>query len=298
MPALPELPHGQGTIGGVEVHRQPQPQEPGGTGGNVAVAGEIEIQLQRVAQDHQPGRRRTEISQAAPAVVHHRAEAVRQQHLFDGAAADGVDPGGGIGPVGPQKALPLQLGKEVPGPQDGAGGDGGEKESEQGQGRVGFQHRLPGVQFLQQPQLLEGEKAQTQRRPPYVQNAAGEKAGVFEHQQHTHVPHAGKGQCPAAVGGIRSQPQGRGPGHHHAHGQHRKTLPAAAQHVEYQAAQLQGHQGGGTALFPQNQAHAQGYRQKGEKGQRLKAHDSFSVRPPRRASVVLRTWVRLWHRPG
>ncbi len=131
VPPLPELRHRGAAVGGVEVHRQADAEEPGHTGGDVAVAGEIKVQLEGIAQDHQPGRRGAQLPQAGPAVVHHGAEGIRQQHLLDGAAADGVDAGRGIRPVGMEKGLPPQLGKEGVRPQDGAGGDRGEKQAVQ-----------------------------------------------------------------------------------------------------------------------------------------------------------------------
>ncbi|MPM30244.1 hypothetical protein SDC9_76792 [bioreactor metagenome] len=49
VPALPKFPHAQGAIGRVEVHRQTDAQKPGRPRGNVAVAGEVEVQLQGIA---------------------------------------------------------------------------------------------------------------------------------------------------------------------------------------------------------------------------------------------------------
>ena len=129
VPPLPELRHGGAAVGGVEIHRQAEAKQPGDAGGDVAVAGEVKVQLEGVAQDHQPGRRGAQLPQVCPAVVHHRAEAVRQQYLLAGAAADGVNPRRGVGPVRAEEALSPQLGEEGVRPQDGAGGDGGEKQA-------------------------------------------------------------------------------------------------------------------------------------------------------------------------
>ena len=42
--------------------------------------------------------------------------------------------------------------------------------------------------FVEQPELLKGEEAQPQRGPGDGEEAAGEKAAVFEDRQHADVP--------------------------------------------------------------------------------------------------------------
>ena len=82
MPALPELRHRQAAVGGVEVHRQPQSQQPRTAGSNIAVTGKIEVQLEGIAQNDTPRRRRRQSGQIAPAVIDQHAQIVRQQHLL------------------------------------------------------------------------------------------------------------------------------------------------------------------------------------------------------------------------
>ena len=136
-----------------------------------------------------------------PAVVHHSAEGVRQQHLFDGATTDGVDTRRGVGPVRMEESLFPQLGEKDSGPQDGAGGNGGEKQPVEQKGIPRRGDIFPGIDLLQQPQLLEGEKAQPQRSPAHLHRAAGEELRILESHQYGDVIDAGKNHCPAAAAG-------------------------------------------------------------------------------------------------
>ena len=109
VPALPELRHRQAAVGRIEVDGQTQPQQPGTAGGNVAVAGEIEVQLQGVAQDDAPGGGGRQAGEVSPAVVGQNSQVVRQQHLFGKAQADGIQPRRRVPGLGSR--LP-QLGKK------------------------------------------------------------------------------------------------------------------------------------------------------------------------------------------
>ena len=303
MPPLPELRHGGAAVGGVKVHRQADTEEPGHACGDVAVAGEVKVQLEGVAQDHQPGRRGAQLPQMGPAVVHHGAEGVRQQHLLDGAAADGVAPRRRVGPVRPEEVLSPQLGEEGVRPQDRAGGDNGKKQAVEQQRVPRSWSVFPGVGLLQQPQLLEGEEAQAQRRPAHLHRAAGEESRVLEAHQHSDVVDTGQGQRPAAVCACPAQPP-EGPGRH---GNAQQQADKSAQHHGPATGPQEVKDGGGNgqqgcapsgAPPPHRQADRQRHRQERQKAQGLEAHLLFSVRALRRASAVLSTWVRLWHRPG
>ncbi|CAN4051047.1 Creatinine amidohydrolase, partial [Dysosmobacter welbionis] len=243
-----------------------------------------------------------ELFQMYPAVVHHSAEGVRQQHLFDGATTDGVDTRRGVGPVRMEESLFPQLGEKDSGPQNGAGGNGGEKQPVEQKGIPRRGDIFPGIDLLQQPQLLEGKKAQPQRSPAHLHRAAGEELRILESHQYGDVIDAGKNHCPAAAAGPghpadsacchadARQQAGNAPQHHRP--------SSGAQKVEYRGGRRQHRRTRSGAAPPRCQAHRQRCGQKAEKGQRLKAHLVFSVRPLRRASAVLSTWVRLWHRPG
>ena len=112
VPAFPELPDGQAPVRGIEVYRQPEAQETGAAGGDVAVAGEVEVQLQGVAQNHQPGGGGGEFVQTGPAVAGDNPQIVRQQHFFRHAGGDGVQGGGEVLSVGPEELLPPELGEK------------------------------------------------------------------------------------------------------------------------------------------------------------------------------------------
>ena len=54
MPAAPEIPHGGGSIGEIEVFRETEAQDLTHADGHVGITGEIKIDLEGVAQDGEP----------------------------------------------------------------------------------------------------------------------------------------------------------------------------------------------------------------------------------------------------
>ena len=272
MPALPELRDGEGAVGGVEVHRQPQAQEPGAARRHVAVAGEIEVELQGIAQNHRPGGGGAEVFDISPAVGDHYPQGVRQQHLLAEAAPQGVEPGGAVPVVGAEEALPRELGEKAVRLQNRAGGEAGEEKAvekvvRQAPDRGG----LAGPALLQIPELLKGEKAQPQGHEGDAHRPAREKAQVLEAQQHQDVIARRRPEDGLATLGAGDRPGPREKADGGAHGQHGHPPPAGLP-AEVEAAQQQRRPAQGGPYPAQGMAEEDGQRQKAQKGQGLKRH--------------------------
>ena len=82
MPAFPKFNDVGRLVGRIEVHRQLHAKHMSNAPPHIAIAAEIEVQLQRIKQHHQPGIRAGQPCHIAIACIHRLAEGISKQHLF------------------------------------------------------------------------------------------------------------------------------------------------------------------------------------------------------------------------
>ena len=82
MPAFPKFNDIGCLIRGIEVHRQLHAKHMRNAPPHIAIAAEIEVQLQRIKQHHQPGIRTGQPCHIAIACIHSLAKGIRKQHLL------------------------------------------------------------------------------------------------------------------------------------------------------------------------------------------------------------------------
>ena len=90
MPALPELADVQRLVGRVEVERDFDVEHQAHAGGHVAVAGEVEIELEGIADGDEPGLGGVEAQRVGEALRHGDAERIGDDDLLEQAQREGV----------------------------------------------------------------------------------------------------------------------------------------------------------------------------------------------------------------
>ena len=156
MPALPKLYHRAGNIGVVEVLQEVEAEHLPQADGHVAVAGEIEIDLERVGRDAQPRAGEGQLlTRKGP--VPELANGVGQQDLLCHAHGEALDPGGEFLQVLPPA---LQLFRHGFVADDGARDELGKEGDIGAEGDHVFLHRgVPAVDVDGIAHGLEGVKA-------------------------------------------------------------------------------------------------------------------------------------------
>ena len=91
MPALPEFADGEALVGGVEVDRDADVEHEADAGRHVAVAGKIEVELERVADGDEPCLRRIERGGGAKARVDRGGEGIGDDDLLEQAQREGIE---------------------------------------------------------------------------------------------------------------------------------------------------------------------------------------------------------------
>ena len=82
MPAFPKFNDVGRLVGRIEVHRQFHAKHMSNAPPHIAIAAEIEVQLQRIKQHYQPGIRAGQPCHISIACIHRLAEGIRKQHRF------------------------------------------------------------------------------------------------------------------------------------------------------------------------------------------------------------------------
>ena len=92
MPAAPEVGDVLGLERRVEVLREAEAEQPGEPDSHVRVAGEVEIELQRVADRGRPAGQETQLGVVCVQPTHIRMQLVGDQQLLDQAAGEKEHP--------------------------------------------------------------------------------------------------------------------------------------------------------------------------------------------------------------
>ena len=216
MPPPPELLDRFGDIGQVEILLEGEAEHPAQADGHVAVAGEIEVDLQGVTHRPQPGQPQVQLPRRhGEHRVRHPPGGVGQQQLFGKARDEPPQPRQGqLRRQGPAVDLPGHVVVLDDGPRDELGKKGDVQQ--QPAQAFGARVRVPvHVQGVAQP--LEGEKgdADGQGQPRQGDGQAeggvqggGEEVQVFERPQQEQIGRHGAGGGPALPppGGGHHQP--------------------------------------------------------------------------------------------
>ena len=177
MPAFPEIPDGQRLVGGIEVHGQIDVQHSGKSQRHIAVAAEIEIDLEGVGQHHK--------KQFQGACLLHGQEHRRggkgicQHGLLEQAEGELLHPGAERLLPETQTALLVKLGNEVLRRRNGAHDELGKVDHIQHIVEKAVPLPFPPGSIHQIGNLLEGKEADAQR-----QRKAGGINGRTQHQIH------------------------------------------------------------------------------------------------------------------
>ena len=209
VPALPKLYHRAGNIGVVEVLQEVEAEHLPQADGHVAVAGEIEIDLERVGRDAQPRAGEGQLlTRKGP--VPELANSVGQQDLLCHAHGEALDPGGEFLQVLPPA---LQLFRHGFVADDGARDELGKEGDIGAEGDHVFLHRgVPAVDVDRIAHGLEGVKAdadgQHQPRPCKAGAKKGvdvfvQKAGVFKEHQEGEIQHHRRNEGAAGLPALR-----------------------------------------------------------------------------------------------
>ena len=188
MPAAPEVPHGAGGIGVLEVPGQPEAQHLPYADGHPGIAAEVQIQLQGVGHKAQPRHRGGDALEADGLdLTPQAADLVGQQHLH-GKADDEVPQARIQLPQGAGAAVHLRF--QLRRVHERAGEELGEHQDLCGVGHRTLLRLHPATVHVDDVGgHLEGVKAQAQRQG----DATAQQAGIFEAEkaqaQHQQVPH-------------------------------------------------------------------------------------------------------------
>ena len=109
VPAVPELRDAPRLVWQVEVLRQFDADHVADTGPHVAVAGEIEIELQRVAEHHDDRIQPCDARQHRKAIVHRTSDRIRQEDFLRETEREEEQPPQKSLPVEPRLAHPVEL---------------------------------------------------------------------------------------------------------------------------------------------------------------------------------------------
>ncbi len=129
VPAAPEVGHAGGEVRMVEVLHEPEAHDPRHPAGDVGVAGEVAVDLERKGQRAEVDRPRAEPELAVEDRVGDEGEVVRHYHLLEEAPHREVEPGHRVRP--PRVPGALHLGEQVARGHDRARDHVGEKRDEQ-----------------------------------------------------------------------------------------------------------------------------------------------------------------------
>jgi len=157
VPPAPELLDGPGNIGIIEVFHELEPEHVPKADGHVRVAGKIEINLQGVAQDAEPGHRGgKEFGRNGEDLVRRQGYHIGDEHLF---AQPDDEPAYPFGKPLHAHGSVEQLVRDILIPDDGAGHELGKQRDIQGRRRQGaLGRRLPPVNVHDVGNAVEREK--------------------------------------------------------------------------------------------------------------------------------------------
>ena len=196
VPALPELADVQALVRRIEVERQLDVEHQRHARGHVAVAGEVEVQLEGVAQRHKPRLRGVERLRGAKARLHGHAERVRDDDLLEQAQRERVEARGEVVEVEAAVLRVRELRHDLAVEHDGARDQlREERDEERVVEDVVARHRaLVAVNHI--GELLEGEERDAQRQRHVVErereakravHVRDEEVVILEVEQHAEV---------------------------------------------------------------------------------------------------------------
>ena len=155
-----------------DIEQQPQPDR------HIAVTAEVEIDLERVGEGGLPtGEKVTGGVQKSR--ICHLCKEVGEQDLFGHAEGKEVQTGGDVAGVRTEAIVSVKLTHHLIRQHDRTGDQLGEEADEQGitAERIAFCQR-PGINQLQERDLLEGEEADPQRQQNVLEQKRGLEYGI------------------------------------------------------------------------------------------------------------------------
>ena len=193
MPLSPEVTNGSRRIGKEKVLPDGEAEHPSHADGHVAVAGEVKVDLQRIADSAKPSQTGIHDRRAENRIDHDRC-GVGQQKLLAESDDEAPDPGRGL-PGG--AAAPVDLGRDIA-PADNGSGDqlGEERDIEQKLQKAAAVILRTAVDIDGIAQTLEGEEgdADGENQPDGLQREAGDgvevcdqEVGVFIDKENTQI---------------------------------------------------------------------------------------------------------------
>ena len=178
VPPSPEIDDVNRLIRGIEVHRNLHAEQPRQAAGHVAVAAEIEIKLNGVKENEQQAVHRGQGRDIGISPVHRKAEGIRHKDLFHHTQSKQINTGGEFFQIQLLFSNLRKLGQHLRLAHDGSGDQLGEKGNEERIVQEGTVLHLSPVGIHHEADLLEGEKADSQREQNALQHKGGAKSRV------------------------------------------------------------------------------------------------------------------------
>ena len=196
MPSLPELADVQALIRRIEVDRQLDVEHQRNARRHVAIAGEVEIQLEGIADGDEPRFRRVERQRGSKASIHRDGKGIGDDDLFHQAAGEGVKPRREVIEVEAAVFRVGKLGDDFAVQHDRTGDELGEERDKQRViQNVIARHGAP-IAVDDIGKLLKGEERDAQRECDAVErqvqtegmvHVIKEEIVIFEIEQHAEV---------------------------------------------------------------------------------------------------------------
>ena len=178
MPPFPEIHNIHRFVGRIEIDGNLYAQHPADPHGHIAVTAEVKIELQGVEQNHQACVRPTKNGQIFIAVIHTRAECIRQKHFLGKPKHKKRETARNPLPVRLFRVKRPKLRQHLAVIYNGAGDKLREKGHKQRiLGQRAVRHLAP-VSIHDEGNLLKGKKADPQRQKDAPQNKIGSAHAV------------------------------------------------------------------------------------------------------------------------
>ena len=179
MPSLPQLLDRTGLVGRIKVCGQLDVEHFSKAKGHVAVTAEIKVNFKGVGQDHQQRGGRIQKGRLIKAKVYGKGQHIRKQYLFGEAQSEKHDPLCKVFRLKPSACGILKLRHHFLVQDNGPGDELGEKGHKGDVVFKGIMRRPPKASVHDKGDLLEGKKADSQRKENVPQGKAGSEQGVY-----------------------------------------------------------------------------------------------------------------------
>ena len=178
VPPSPEFDDIDRLIGGVEVYRDFHSKHPRQPAGHITVAAEVKIELDGIKENEKQAVHRGKGRNVGISPVHRQTEGIRHQHFFHHTEGEQVDTRGEFLRI--RFLLPdlRELRQHLALADNGPGNQLGKKGNEKRVVKKGAVFHLAAVGIHHEANLLEGEKADSQRKQNPLQHEGGSKDRV------------------------------------------------------------------------------------------------------------------------